>query len=206
MASDLFGYSQIEDRNLLPKDGDVRYLGKIFTNSEVEDLASQLFKEIEWQNDKAVVFGKLIVTQRLVAWYADEPYSYSYSGTTKTALPWTPLLRDINQRISEACHESFNSCLLNLYPSGADGMAWHSDAERELKKDGTIASLSFGAERRFQFKHKTTKEMVTVFLESGSLLVMQGVTQSHWLHRLPKTPQLKAPRINLTFRQINAKI
>lgn len=205
MVSDLFGYNLMENRNLLPQDGEVRYFGKIFTSCEAENLAAQLIKDIEWQNDQALIFGKLVVMQRLVAWYADKPYTYAYSGTIKTALPWTPLLSAINRRVSATCQESFNSCLLNLYPSGVNGMAWHSDAEKELKKNGTIASLSFGAERRFQFKHKNTKEMVAVFLESGSLLVMQGVTQSNWLHRLPKAPQLKIPRINLTFRQINQK-
>lgn len=206
MESDLFGYKPIEGCNLLPKDGEVRYFGQIFTRCEAEQIAAQLLKDIEWQNDKAVIFGKLIVTRRQVAWYADKPYAYSYSGTTKTALPWTQLLKDINARVAAVCQETFNSCLLNLYPCGEDGMAWHSDAEKELRQNGTIASVSFGAERRFQFKHKNTKEVVTVFLESGSLLAMQGVTQSCWLHRLPKAPGLKTPRINLTFRQMNLKI
>jgi alkylated DNA repair dioxygenase AlkB len=100
--------------------------------------------------------------------------------------------------------ETFNSCLLNLYHSGEEGMAWHSDGEKDLKKNGAIASLSFGAERRFLFKHKETKQNVSVQLEKGSLLVMKGSTQTHWLHRLPPTKKVKTPRINLTFRTIES--
>lgn len=206
MEADLFGYTPTEGRNLLSKDGEVKYFGRIFTSCEAEQIADSLLNEVEWQNDKVVIFGKLMVTRRKVAWYADKPYAYSYSGTTKTALPWPPRLKEINARVAAVCGESFNSCLVNLYPSGADGMDWHSDAEKELKKNGTIASISFGAERQFQFKHKTTKEVVSVFLENGSLMAMRGVTQFHWLHRLPKALQLKTPRINLTFRQMDQRI
>jgi alkylated DNA repair dioxygenase AlkB len=98
--------------------------------------------------------------------------------------------------------EKYNSCLLNLYHTGEEGMAWHSDGEKELQKDGAIASLSFGAERKFSFKHKVTKEKIELWLQDGSLLVMKGTTQSHWLHRLPPTKKVLTPRINLTFRQI----
>ena len=98
--------------------------------------------------------------------------------------------------------ETYNSCLLNLYHSGEEGMAWHSDGEKDLKKNGAIASMSFGAERKFAFKHKETKEKIDIFLENGSLLVMKDTTQSHWLHRLPPTKMIKTPRVNLTFRTI----
>lgn len=203
MTTDLFGYKPLQGRNLLPRDGQVTYFGRLFSSCEADRLAGRLTQEIEWQNDQAVIFGKVITTRRQVAWYADQPYTYTYSGSTKTALPWCELLKEINQRVEAACKTSFNSCLLNLYPCGEDGMAWHSDAEKELKQNGVIASISLGAERRFQFKHKQTKELVTLWLEHGALLVMEGVTQRHWLHRLPQAPHIKAPRVNLTFRQMN---
>ena len=98
--------------------------------------------------------------------------------------------------------ETFNSCLLNLYQNGSEGIAWHSDAEKDLKKDGTISSLSFGAKRKFAFKHKKTKETAWIYLQHGSLLAMKGATQSHWLHRLPPTKKITEPRVNLTFRTI----
>ena len=161
-----------------------------------------MLDNIEWENDKAIIFGKLIITKRKVAWYADQPFDYTYSKTTKSALPWTKELAELKEIIEQETGETFNSCLLNLYHSGEEGMAWHSDGEKDLKKNGAIASLSFGADRKFSFKHKTTKQTVSVFLEKGSLLVMKGTTQTNWLHRLPPTKKVKTPRINLTFRTI----
>lgn len=81
-------------------------------------------------------------------------------------------------------------------------MTWHSDGEPDLKKNGAIASLTFGAERKFSFKHKQTKEKVELILEHGSLLVMKDTTQTFWLHRLPPTKLITKPRVNLTFRTI----
>ena len=98
--------------------------------------------------------------------------------------------------------ETFNSCLVNLYHDGSEGMAWHSDGEKDLKKDGAIGSLSFGAERKFAFKHKQSKETILIVLEHGSLLIMKDTTQTNWLHRLPPTKRINKPRINLTFRTI----
>lgn len=188
--------------NLLPRDGRVVYAGYIFTPTEADHLLERLLHEITWQQDKAVIFGKLVTTNRQVAWYANQPYAYRYSGTTKIAMGWTSLLLEIKQRVEHVCRESFNACLLNLYSSGADGMGWHSDAEKELRRNGVIASVSLGAERKFQFRHKISKELLSLWLQHGSLILMQGETQSYWLHRLPKAMGVKTPRVNLTFRQV----
>lgn len=188
--------------NLLPHGGDVRYFGKIFDYQKANHFFEQLMNTIEWKNDEAVIFGKLIVTKRKVAWYGDLPFEYTYSNKTKTALPWMPELLELKKTVEKKTGETFNSCLLNLYHDGTEGMAWHSDGEKDLKKDGAIASLSFGATRKFSFKHKQSKETVSVNLEPGSLLIMAGKTQTHWLHRLPPTTYVKTPRINLTFRTI----
>lgn len=206
MTPDLFDTQPVPGRNLLPRDGDVEYFGQIFTSAEADQIFAHLCQDIEWHHDQAVIYGKTITTRRKVAWYAEQPYSYTYSGTTKTALGWTELLLKIKQQVEAVSQTSFNSCLLNLYHSGEEGMAWHSDAEQELKPQGEIASLSFGAVRNFQFKHKGTKDRIGIRLEHGSLLVMKGTTQTHWLHCLPKAARLKTPRINLTFRQINTRI
>src|SRR6185437_9422544 len=141
-------------------------------------------------------------TKRKVAWYGDKRFQYTYSKITKLALPWTNKLLQIKSFTEERTGETFNSCLLNLYHSGEEGMAWHSDGENDLKKNGAIASLSFGAERKFSFKHKQTKETVSLILEHGSLLMMKDATQQNWLHRLPPTKSIMKPRINLTFRTI----
>ena len=190
--------------NLLPFDGEVNYYGSIMTIKKAQDYYEKLFQQIHWENDKAIIFGKLIITKRKVAWYGDKPFDYTYSKTTKSALPWSKELLELKEIVEQKTGETFNSCLLNLYHSGEEGMAWHSDGEKDLKKNGAIASLSFGAERKFLFKHKVTKQNVSVHLEKGSLLVMKGETQTKWLHRLPPTKKVKTPRINLTFRTIES--
>lgn len=195
---DLFNTSN----NLLPFDGEVTYFGPILSLEKAQFYFEKLLNEIQWENDKAVIFGKLIHTKRKVAWYGDKPFEYTYSNITKSALPWSKELLELKNLVEYKSGETFNSCLLNLYHSGEEGMAWHSDGEKDLKKNGTIASLSFGAERKFSFKHKTSKQTVSIVLEKGSLFIMTGSTQSHWLHRLPPTAKVKTPRINLTFRTI----
>lgn len=199
---ELFDRPVNKEKNYLPQDGEVHYYGKIFMRDAADNFYQTLLDEIEWQYDQAVIFGKTIETRRKVAWYAEKPFSYRYSGTTKTALPWTSTLQTVKRRIEQISGERYNSCLLNLYHSGAEGMAWHSDGETELKKHGAIASVSLGAERKFAFKHKQTKERIDLWLEHGSLMVMKGITQSHWLHRLPPTKKVNTARVNLTFRQM----
>ena len=199
---DLFNTNPIS--NILPKDGEANYYGKILNNENTQYYYDYLFKNIPWENDKAIIFGKLIITKRKVAWYGDKPFKYTYSKTTKSALPWTKELLALKEIVENKAGETFNSCLLNLYHSGEEGMAWHSDGEKDLKKNGAIGSLSFGADRKFSFKHKLTKQTVSVLLEKGSLLVMKGTTQKNWLHRLPPTKKVKIPRINLTFRTIES--
>ena len=162
--------------------------------------SGRLLEHIEWRNDEAVIFGRHIITKRKVAWYGDDNYSYAYSGKTRQALAWTKELLELKSRVESLIKARFNSCLLNLYHTGEEGMAWHSDDEKTLEKDGAIASLSLGAERKFSFRHRKTRQTISVQLEPGSLLVMHGVTQDHWLHSLPKTKKVMSPRINLTFR------
>ena len=189
-------------KNWLPNDGTVNYHGKLFGQQEADDYFDRLLSTIEWRNDEAVIFGKKFVTKRKVAWYGDKPFEYSYSNTTKYGLPWTQELLRLKKIVENESGETYNSCLLNLYHSGEEGMAWHSDGETDLMKHGAIGSLSFGAERKFAFKHKQTKEKVELVLEHGSLLVMKDSTQTYWLHRLPPTKRISTPRINLTFRTI----
>ena len=199
---DLFSSEPISSKNILPKDGTVNYYGKIFSLPDANQYLNNLLNGIEWKNDEAFILGKLIITKRKVAWYADTDFEYTYSNITKRAIPFTKELLQLKSIIELKTGEQFNSCLLNLYHTGEEGMAWHSDAEKDLKKNGVIGSLSFGAERKFSFKHKETKETVSVILEHGSLLVMKDATQTNWLHRLPPTKKTTKPRVNLTFRTI----
>ena len=202
MQQDLFQSLPPEQQNILPHDGMVNYYGKIFPQ-ELANWYYELFMgSIEWRRDEVLMFGKKIETKRKVAWYGEKPFKYTYSNVTKRALPWTEGLLKIKKATEERSGETYNSCLLNLYHDGSEGMSWHSDGEPDLKKNGAIASLSFGATRKFAFKHRESKETVSVILEHGSLLVMKGETQAHWLHRLPPTKKIQTPRVNLTFRTI----
>lgn len=199
---DLFSNLVDKSLNLLPKDGVVNYHGTLFTKEKADYYFRSLLDTIAWKNDEAVIFGKKIVTKRKVAWYGDKPFEYTYSNITKLGLSWTTMLFTLKAIVEQESGETFNSCLLNLYHNGDEGMAWHSDGEPDLKKDGAIASVTFGAERKFAFKHKVTKEKVELILEHGSLLMMKGTTQTNWLHRLPPSRLVNKPRINLTFRTI----
>ena len=192
-------------KNLLPKDGTVQYFGKILDSETAQKYFHRLMESVDWRNDEAFIFGKRIITKRKVAWYGDQDFTYTYSHSTKRALPWTAELLELKQIVEKASGETFNSCLLNLYHDGSEGMAYHSDDEKDLKNNAAIASLSLGAERRFLFKHKATGEKITLFLEQGSLLIMKDETQKHWMHRLPPTKKVFTPRVNLTFRTIQSK-
>lgn len=197
---DLFSNNQIS--NILPYDGTVLYYGAIVSLIEANHYFNELYNTIAWRHDEAIIFGKHIVTPRKVAWYGDKEYDYTYSNTTKKALPWTTELLALKNLAEKITQSNYNSCLLNLYHNGDEGMAWHSDGEKMLQKNGAIASFTFGAERKFSFKHKQTKDTTSLILEHGSLLVMKDETQTNWLHRLPPTTVIKRPRINLTFRTI----
>ncbi|GAA0414837.1 alpha-ketoglutarate-dependent dioxygenase AlkB [Cocleimonas flava] len=197
---DLFGFDA--DLNILPYDGDVYYYGGILEYDFAKQIRLDLLQNIAWKNDEVVIHGKHIITDRKIAWYGDNPYSYTYSNTTKQAHVWTAELLQLKQIVEKHSNAVFNSCLLNLYHTGAEGLSWHSDNEKELGKNSVIASLSLGAKRKFSFKHKQSRETVSLELEEGSLLLMKGETQQHWLHSLPKTTKVHEPRINLTFRQM----
>ncbi|WP_438976725.1 alpha-ketoglutarate-dependent dioxygenase AlkB family protein [Polaribacter sp.] len=197
---DLFSSEKIQ--NILPFNGITNYHGKILNKTQRDFYYNSLLENINWKNDEAIIFGKLIVTKRKVAWYGDSEYDYTYSRITKKANLWTKELLALKEIVEKESNETYNSCLLNLYHSGEEGMAYHSDGEKMLKKNGAIASLSLGAERKFSFKHKKNKQRIDVFLENGSLLVMKEGTQTNWLHRLPPTKKVNSPRINLTFRTI----
>ncbi len=190
------------DKNLLPKDGDLKYKGRILDAEEAGWYFQKLLETIQWKQDEVMIFGKRIVTARKTAWYAAEEYEYTYSKITRKAQIWTPELVQLKELAEQVTGREFNSCLLNLYHSGEEGMSWHSDAEAELGKEPAIASLSLGAERKFVVKHKISKEKRELQLENGSLLLMSGPMQRFWLHSLPKTKKVKEPRINLTFRNI----
>lgn len=191
-----------ETENLLPEGGTALYFGPILNPLEAERYFETLLNTLSWKQDEVIIFGKRHLTRRKTAWHGDKAFLYTYSKTTKEANPWTPELLELRDLVQKKTGTSFNSCLLNLYHSGEEGMSWHADNEKELGAHPAIASLSLGAERKFSLKHRETKTTVSVNLENGSLLLMKDATQENWLHSLPKTKKVLEPRINLTFRNI----
>ena len=182
----------------------VEYIENFFDFDQSQLYMKHLTNDIKWKREKIRMWGREIVTKKRIAWYADEGKSYTYSGSTFHPDQWNELLLEIKKHVEQYIRFQFNSVLLNEYPNGKVGMGWHSDDERELGIDPIIASLSFGANRDFIFKHKTDKsfENIKIHLKSGSLLLMFGSTQHHWKHSLPKRLKVREPRINLTFRKI----
>ncbi len=195
-------FNQDNKQNYLPFDGEVNYYGPILNNQEHQSYLKKLLENIEWKRDEAVIFGKRIVTDRKVAWYADKEYDYTYSKTTRRSLIWNQDLLELKNLVESKLETRFNSCLLNLYHNGNEGVGWHSDDEKSLNREAEIASLSFGAERNFVFKHKKTGDKVSILLQHAALLVMKGQTQTNWLHTIPKSKKIKSPRVNLTFRKM----
>jgi len=195
-------FSLEKTENILPYDGVVTYYGAVLDLAASGRYFDLLLKTVNWRPDELVIAGKRIVTKREIAWYGDSSFLYVYSGTAKQALPWTEELLQLKELAEKTTGSRFNSCLLNLYHNGEEGLSWHSDNEETLVKNGAIASLSLGAERKFVFKHRKTKESIPILLEHGSLLAMKGETQSHWVHSLPKTVTVTEPRISLTFRRM----
>lgn len=184
-------------------DGAELYLIKQFYSPiESDQLFTKLLNTLHWQEEDIFIFGKWVKVPRLMSWYGNPDAYYEYSGVNHKPLPWSPELQSIRERIEQHCQCLFNSVLANLYRNGSDSMGCHSDDEKELGINPTIASLSLGDDRLFRLHHKKTKQSLNINLQNGDLLVMGGTCQGHWLHSVPKTKSLKSPRINLTFRKI----
>ncbi|GAA0733316.1 alpha-ketoglutarate-dependent dioxygenase AlkB [Aquimarina litoralis] len=198
---DLFTHQNQHIPITLP-DGEAHYYPSFFDKNEADSLFEILSSSIQWQQDDIKVFGKVYPQPRLTALYANNNNTYSYSNITMQPYQFTNELLIIKKKVEQITSEHFTTCLLNLYRDGQDSNGWHSDNEKELGKEPTIASVSFGEERWFHFKHKTKDLKQKLLLQHGSLLIMKGKTQENWLHQLPKSKKIQKPRINLTFRII----
>ncbi len=191
-------------KNLLPYDGEVYYMSSFLDEPTSTNIFNSLIVTQSWQHDEVIMFGKKIITARKVVWVGDENINYKYAGILKRPVPWTGPLVELKTMVQDATHNRFNSCLLNLYENGKQGMSWHSDDEKSLGENNIIVSMSFGAVRKFAFRHKVTQEKISVMLENGSVLIMKGQTQNKWHHALMKSTSVQEARINLTFRNIVA--
>lgn len=196
---DLFD-EDLSEINLLPYDGLVFDHGQILSDALAGSWLRKLFHRAAWAPDQALVGEHIVQTGRHVAWYANEPFRYTHSGVTRQALEWDDdLLGELRTLVEAHASTRFNSCLLNLYHDGSEGMAWHSDSEA-YGEGAAIASLSLGATRKFVFKHKRSLAKKSLNLCAGQLVIMRGETQRHWLHAVMKTAAYVGPRVSLTFR------
>jgi alkylated DNA repair dioxygenase AlkB len=187
--------------NLLPCDGVAWLYEHALADADAHRLFDELMAATAWRQEIATVMGRRVPIPRLTAWHGEA--GYVYSGIRMTPAPWNPPLLEL-KAVAEACAaRRFNSVLLNLYRDARDSVSWHADNEPGLGPNPVIASISLGATRRFQMKHRRRDERLSVDLPSGSCLVMAGATQHHWLHQVPKTSRSVGPRINLTFRAMN---
>jgi alkylated DNA repair dioxygenase AlkB len=186
------------------EDADVSFMTRLPMDMPDDKIFTHLYDETIWQHEEVVVWGKRHFQPRLTAWYGDPGKSYAYSGTVMHPLPWTNLLLELKRKLEECTEARFNSVLLNLYRDHSDRMGFHSDNERELGPEPTIASLTYGATRTLLLKHKKKTELPlkTVRLFNGSVLLMKGKTQQNWKHGINSESMPCGPRINLTFRNI----
>ena len=200
-VTDLFESSEAEQLSVT--DAQVM-LWRTVDFGDEQDILDKLIKDTPWRLEHVTVWGKTYPQPRLVAWYGDDAMNYSYSGVSLSALPWTPGLLQLKDKVDRLCDTSFNSVLLNYYRDHRDSMGFHADDEPELGQFPTIASVSFGEERQFVLKHKYREDIedVKLHLPSGSLLLMRGATQANWKHGIPKESRPCGPRVNLTFRVI----
>lgn len=182
--------------------GEYLYIPDFYDKDTADTFLQRLINDIKWKQESMNMYGKEIPFPRLTAWYGDSDRPYSFSGITLNPNPWSKGLLKIKEDIEEKADVNFNSVLLNRYRDGNDSISWHTDAEKELGQNPVIASVNFGAERKFQLKHKDTNEKIEILLKHGSLLIMQGELQHFWKHQVPKTKKVTTERVNLTFRVI----
>jgi alkylated DNA repair dioxygenase AlkB len=186
---------------LLKGDGSALFLPEFLSEQEADAALDELTRENAWEQQRLLMYGKVVEEPRLSTWHSDGQ-SYRYSGSARTPQPWTPLLNDIREQCERQTDHTFNGVLVNFYRDGNDHLGWHSDDELVNGPEPLIASISLGAERRFDMRHRDSGEVVSTSLSHGSLLVMSGLSQKYWEHRIPKMPRIVDPRVNLTFRRL----
>jgi len=205
---DIFGNPVMGNNDSFPigltkiDNGEFQFHPNFFTKNESDVFFKKLKENITWKQESMNMYGRKIDFPRLTAWYGDNDKPYSFSGITLQPHVWTQEILHIKEKIEPLSAVTFNSVLLNLYRSGNDSISWHTDAEKELGHNPIIASVNFGATRKFQLRHIKTKEKLEIELTHGSLLIMQGELQHFWQHQVPKTSKPVSERINLTFRVI----
>lgn len=199
---DMFAPQPNYNETIKINNGEYIYIPDFYNKKQADAYFNLLINNVEWRQESMNMYGKLIPFPRLTSWYGDNDKPYSFSGITLQPHPWSKELLEIKKEIEPKADVAFNSVLINRYRDGSDSISWHTDAEKELGRNPVIASVNFGAERKFQLKHMDTNERIDIVLKHGSLLIMKGELQHFWKHQIPKTKVAVKERINLTFRVI----
>ena len=199
---DLFSQANEQPQWVKISNGQYLYVPNFFDQTTSDKHFEVLLSHVEWKQEEMQMYGKTVKFPRLTAWYGDNDKPYSFSGITLSPIYWNDTLLEIKHKIERTAEATFNSVLLNRYRNGNDSISWHTDAEKELGINPIIASVNFGATRKFQLRHKNTQQKIELALTHGSLLIMGGELQHYWQHQVPKTKKVTTERINLTFRVI----
>jgi len=181
---------------------ELKIIEEFYDAAESDCIYQRLLQEQNWPDNRYTVAGRQFILPRLQTWHADPGIHYSYRTNLLYTRSWTPLLSGIREKVEAFLNFPFNSVLVNLYRNGEDHVGWHADNEPELGEQPFIASLTFGVERQFCFRHKKTSETGRILLRSGTLLIMQPDFQHYWLHSVPIDKNVTQERINLTFRKV----
>ncbi len=183
-------------------DGGLIYFPRFFNEDDANCYFNELLSKIDFKQNEVTIFGKVFLTPRLESFHSIENRFYTYSGNKLPSKSFDVTLQNLLEKVELATNSKFNCVLINLYRDGSDGNGWHADNEKELGTNPVIASLSFGATRRFDLRNNITKEKFSINLNSGDLLWMDDRIQNNYKHQIAKTKKVFEPRINLTFRYI----
>jgi alkylated DNA repair dioxygenase AlkB len=190
-------------RHRLADCDDICHVPDFLDDASAHAYYAELATQTQWLDESIHLFGRAVVVPRRCAWFGDAGVTYGYSRQLHCANGWTAVTAALRDHLFERLGIRFNFVLLNLYRDGNDCIGWHADNERELGEQPCIASLSFGAPRRFCLRARDgTHRRADVMLESGSLLLMWGRSQQRWVHSLPRSRGCRSPRINTTFRLV----
>jgi alkylated DNA repair dioxygenase AlkB len=182
--------------------GELTYIPGFFPARVADEMFVELRDSIAWE--QMTIRGHQ--ERRMTKWFGE--FAYTYSGVTRPAVSWDKVPQAVQSiRLAVECEifgtsdGQFNGVLLNYYRTGDDQIGLHADDEKDILCDSPIASVSFGAARRFILQHNHSRERREITLTHGSLLVMAGTTQRFWKHRVPVERRIREGRINLTFRR-----
>ena len=189
----------------LDSDGSrVYWKHKFLDQGTADALLQSLLQARAWCRGYVHVRGQWFKEAR--SSFAVGDSSLRYAGKTMASRPWTdfPAISDLRNMLVSTLGQQFNVALVNLYEDGTQKLGWHSDDVGVA--NGSIASISLGATRRFGIRKKRTTESVRtnldVALHHGTLLVMSGPMQQYWQHCLHPDNACNTPRINITFRNV----